>query len=443
MYQFNLIDVVGLTINAPIVFLLLQYLLKERKDAKFKKYFTNAIIVKFIALFCHYFYHYFLFKGGDTFAYYDAIVEVTQAFFLDPTSVFVSLFVSPDNYSPSISTLIHHYFYYGDEEALTIKIGFIFSWLSFGSYFSIGLWYSAFALWGLWKLFITFNQLYPTYHKYNALICLFFPSTVFWSSAISKDALTMGGVGLFTWTFYEIFIRRSPTLSKIITFLLAFHIVSVIKGYIIVAFLPGCLVWGVMSYQNTVKNKSLQQLLKIVLILFVPLIVGGAFFLLKNSPLFLEYTSPEVLEKANVYYKYLSDASLAASAYSIGDFDPSIVGLLKIIPAAINVTLFRPYPFEIKNAAMVIASLESTATLLITIYLVFKIGLFNTFSFIRKDVFLLFAFLFVMIFSIAVGITSGNFGSLMRYKIPMLPFYFLLLTVLFFKTKENRKPRKI
>ncbi|MBK7764574.1 MAG: hypothetical protein IPI46_14800 [Bacteroidetes bacterium] len=27
-----------------------------------------------------------------------------------------------------------------------------------------------------------------------------------------------------------------------------------------------------------------------------------------------------------------------------------------------------------------------------------------------------------MIFSIAVGLTSGNFGTLIRYKIPLMPF---------------------
>jgi ABC-type uncharacterized transport system permease subunit len=45
--------------------------------------------------------------------------------------------------------------------------------------------------------------------------------------------------------------------------------------------------------------------------------------------------------------------------------------------------------------------------------------------------------LFSLIFSLAVGLTSGNFGTLMRYKIPMMPFYFSALAMIY--VSESKK----
>jgi hypothetical protein len=39
-------------------------------------------------------------------------------------------------------------------------------------------------------------------------------------------------------------------------------------------------------------------------------------------------------------------------------------------------------------------------------------------------------FVFSLIFAISVGISSGNFGTLVRYKIPLMPFYLSGLYIL-------------
>jgi hypothetical protein len=44
-------------------------------------------------------------------------------------------------------------------------------------------------------------------------------------------------------------------------------------------------------------------------------------------------------------------------------------------------------------------------------------------------------FIFAVIFAIAVGASTTNFGALSRYKIPCMPFYFILLMLLYGKAK--------
>jgi hypothetical protein len=49
---------------------------------------------------------------------------------------------------------------------------------------------------------------------------------------------------------------------------------------------------------------------------------------------------------------------------------------------------------------------------------------------------------FAIIFSFAVGITTHNFGTLVRYKIPMYPFFVSGLFILLSYSKKERKSRK-
>jgi hypothetical protein len=60
---------------------------------------------------------------------------------------------------------------------------------------------------------------------------------------------------------------------------------------------------------------------------------------------------------------------------------------------------------------------------------------------------LTFCFLFSIILAIGVGTNSGNFGTLVRYKIPLMPFY---LSALFImrqpqaqKVKAQNIPRRL
>ena len=44
-------------------------------------------------------------------------------------------------------------------------------------------------------------------------------------------------------------------------------------------------------------------------------------------------------------------------------------------------------------------------------------------GFVIADTTTAYHFVFSLIFAISVGISSGNFGTLVRYKIPLMPFY--------------------
>jgi hypothetical protein len=53
---------------------------------------------------------------------------------------------------------------------------------------------------------------------------------------------------------------------------------------------------------------------------------------------------------------------------------------------------------------------------------------------IFKDPRILMCFIFAMVFAVGVGASTANFGSLSRYKIPCMPFYMIMLLLLYRNT---------
>jgi len=101
--------------------------------------------------------------------------------------------------------------------------------------------------------------------------------------------------------------------------------------------------------------------------------------------------------------------------------------MLRLAPAAVNVSLFRPYLWEIKNLLMMISSLEAFVLLILTVYVIIKATT------------VLFCLLFALSYAFAVGVSTYNFGSLVRYKIPMMPFYSIAIFYIMSYLKRERK----
>jgi hypothetical protein len=121
------------------------------------------------------------------------------------------------------------------------------------------------------------------------------------------------------------------------------------------------------------------------------------------------------------------------STYDLGEFDPGITGMLSKFPLAVNVTLFRPYPWEAKKTIVVLSALEAILFMFLTLKTLLVVGLYRTWRSIRSDPTIQFCLIFTLIFAFAVGISSYNFGTLSRYKIPCLPFFILALTLIYYK----------
>ena len=129
----------------------------------------------------------------------------------------------------------------------------------------------------------------------------------------------------------------------------------------------------------------------------------------------------------------------ADSNFKLGvDFDGSFAGLIKIAPIAIATTFFRPFIWEAHKISQFMAALESLVLMFFTLFIIFKSGLRTLIKLILSDPLIMYCFFFSIVFALFVGASTLNFGTLVRYKIPCLPFYTISLFLIYEKVKKGQ-----
>jgi hypothetical protein len=216
------------------------------------------------------------------------------------------------------------------------------------------------------------------------------------------------------------------------------YLIYVIKSYIILAFLPAALLWGVGLLSYKIKDKRLVVVARYFLYAIALaglVLVGGRL----QTELFGQYNVESVGFKSFVTRDYLYRISMEqdGSGYSLGDMDPTLLGMLEKAPEGINVTLFRPYPWEARKPIVMLSALEALFFLGFSIAVVFRNNPIRVVGRILADETLQFCLIFTLVFAFAVGISTSNFGSLSRYKIPCMPFYTAFLFIIFNPAKEE------
>jgi hypothetical protein len=215
--------------------------------------------------------------------------------------------------------------------------------------------------------------------------------------------------------------------------------IAKVKLYILLGFVPALLIWILFNYTQKIKSAPARILVKLM---FAGAVVGGFLFFLQDfADEMGKYSLENLVTTSNVTRGYIYWVSGdEGSAYSLGDFDPTIRGMLSKFPFAVNVTLFRPYLWEAKKIIVALSAIEAFLFLFLTLKVLFTIGPKKTWRTINRDPTIQFCLIFSVIFAFAVGISSYNFGALSRYKIPCMPFYALALVLIYYKNVPLKKP---
>lgn len=410
-----------------------------------KKWGTIGVIgkmsgaVAFLLIYTFYFN-----RLGDTFAYL-GLSKKLYLLILEKPNIIFEIF-SPQSTSKSIEFFqyIKEIDFYAEWDTYTVILFSTFiSFLSLGEPFATTIIFSAISFAGLWQLFLIIKRIFP-YNKNEALIsCLFVPSVIFWGSGVLKDTLVMGFLGFFLNSFFSIFQFKDYKIQKMFWLIISPVIIASIKPYIILSLIPAFLFYFLGLTAKRTKNI-------VVKFVFLPIVIfivsaTSIYGIVKIGEFFPQYSTENVLKTAEKYqtHHYAGgnrNAEGAGSGYTLGDYSSNFAGILIKVPLAINVTLFRPYLWEIRNFGMLISAFESFIFLVLSIFILIKSGLGFSINQIKRDPFLIFSTIFFLFFAFAVGFSSYNFGALARYKIPCLPFF--VFTLLFIYQKSKNEQRK-
>ena len=424
----------------PVFIFIIYFIAKKyvvgKKSVLYHKYFVPALMLRLLSaiiMACVYQYYY---NGGDTFTYFAFTQGLREIFNEDKIAFFKIAFDLKHNVFTAIYYLGEDSgFFFNPSSNLTIWISVVFSYLLFNTYILISFAFSIFCFYGCWKIFLLFCKIYPHLSKEFAIACLFLPSVCFWGTGILKDPICLGALGALTYHVYKLFFEKTKILRRILVIAICFWLLKVIKVYIVLSFMPAYSFWIIFRYKETLKNQFVKSLMSPFL--FIISVTMGVVIFIKIAQYSERYAFDNLVRTAKdtQNWIYLSSQATGGSAYSLGDVSYTPLGMLKVFPKAVNVALFRPYLWEAKKPILIPAALEGLISLFFTIRLLYKCGFTRFAKLIIGNPEVQFCLVFSVIFAFSVGFTSFNFGSLVRYKIPLMPFYYIALFILADKEK--------
>lgn len=368
----------------------------------------------------------FYYGGGDTISYYESARALVNLFYADPGS-YLRMVLGPVDWKLYYSVQSNDtgwvvgWFYEDPRSYMVVRLISPLMIIAFRSYFLTTILVSWLTYEGLWRLYLMFVRYYPDLKAQLATGVLFLPSTVFWGSGIMKDPFTLAATGLYVSYVDLVLVRRNFKWRGVVSALVAVWLLLALKPYIFMLLFPGTLYWVFNDRIKRIRN----ALVKFV---FLPIAITGLFvfslFVLQQLGSQLgKFSLDEALKTASITSEYLRSDAVGGNSFSIGAFDATWQGALgKFVPATMA-GLFRPYLWDVNNVVMLLSALENTFLLVISLRLLWRTKVIRMGYAVFHDPLVAFCLLYSLCFGFMIGLTTSNFGSLVRFKIPMLPFF--------------------
>ncbi|MBX2958860.1 MAG: hypothetical protein KF732_02785 [Flavobacteriales bacterium] len=415
------------------VFALFYIRIKKHENPEYK-YFLWALSAKlfggiFFALFSIYYY-----KGGDTFFYFNA-AEGWVNYIIDNPLDNLKMLLSSEQLIDDYS-FEHNYIYRANDVFTMAYNTILLTFIGLNSYLLTSILFAFTSFLGLWFGYSNLSKLYPNISKYLLIGFFFVPTAILWSSGILKDTVTQGIIGWLIYTVSNLFIFNRKKILSILILVIGAYILFKLKPYILYVLIPCFFIWIQSSSKELIKGSFIRIIILPILLVF--LLISGYFLTLSFSESAGKYNLENIdktLEGFQGWHTYLAETQ-DQSGYTLGDMDFTPLGMLSIAPAALNVTFFRPYLWEVRNLPTLLGAFEGLVLFIFFLYLVIKLRL-RLFILLFKSKEAFFMMLFAIIFGVVVGISSYNFGALSRYKIPAEMFFITSLIIVYYKSKEQ------
>lgn len=416
------------------------YARKKKEENPIYNYFMLGLLAKIVGGLGLAFVYTIYYPGGDTTEYFRNVIAVQRLAIIDFDSFWHVMTEPPTN---------SHLYYFNNETGYAVysrdpkawavvKLAFFIVAASLQSFLVTTVLCATISFAGIWRLFKVFATEFPDLKKEMAISFLFIPSVFFWGSGLLKDTFTLSALGFFFSSLYNILVRKEKVFGSIIVLFIAGYVITAIKPYILVGLFPAMILWLVQLNVGKINAKTL----RVLAIPFVMLVgIGFAYLIMQfMGDSLAEYQVDSILEKAKVTQRDLKSDYYQGNSFDIGEFDSTLPSILGKFPIATFSAIFRPLIIESNNLVMFFSGLENLILLIFAIRVLILVRFLGIFRFFFRNHLLTFSLFFSIFFAYSVGLSTSNFGSLVRYKIPCIPYFVASMYLIrHLKLKENEK----
>jgi 4-amino-4-deoxy-L-arabinose transferase-like glycosyltransferase len=268
--------------------------------------------------------------------------------------------------------------------------------------------FATLSFWGQYLLFRAFCIAFPGgRHKVAALFMFCFPSIVFWTSTIGKDAVILFFIGACCYGFAKMKERTDPI--ALVTVLVSLGGVMLVRPHV-AAMLATAFAYAYLLSRN--RTGLLGMAAKIVGIALLLLV---SVYLVAQARTFLDLG--DIGQTVSVLTRVGDLNQFGGSAFGSSTF------LYRLVAAPF--LLFRPFPWEVRSPQAAIAGIEALGLVIF----VWRRREFVR-SFLRtwrENAFVLFSWVYILEFSLVFAGAITNFGTLARQRVMLLPMALMVI----------------
>lgn len=383
----------------------------HRQPDPLKKFYLPALALKLISGVGLGFTYMYYYKAGDTLSFWQDGVGLAGALMDRPGDAF--LFLWDESLVPDLQQQFSHQ---GPRSLFFTKICGLLALVSGGNYWVMGAWLSLAAFAASWVLFVRLCRFFPGLKAANALVILFFPSVVFWSSGLIKESLGLAALYLMI-AIVLAAVRRDPMgVRELVVFSVALWVGWNLKYYWLGIFLPVAVPVVFVAWLVRWKKDLAGYDLGLWLILFLACTAAAT----NVHPNFYVSRFLEVIYQNNLEFTRLSEPPRLAQYY---DLEPEIISVMMNAPAALIAGLFRPFFWEAFNVLSGVAAIENFVIVVLALQALPAIGkVFRA----EHRVLILAGLTYALLLVVFLALSTPNFGTLSRYRIGALPILLLI-----------------
>jgi hypothetical protein len=281
--------------------------------------------------------------------------------------------------------------------------------------------YSWVAFWGCLLCVRGAQRAFPELDRRRYLyLVMFWPSLLFWPSAIGKDAIVVGFLGLATYGACRLLAPR-PALVGAPLFALGVAGMMLIRSHVAlmaVLALGVAIAFTLLGGQRTSDARGRGRLVRVgALVVMVLLAIAAS----SRTTQFFTDKAGEATSSVEALEYTKQQTQQGGSA-----FEPIIVRTPVQIPAATASVLFRPFPWEANTVGGLISAGEAALVLALFVLSWKRLRRWPGSAW-RRPI-LIYASVYCLMFVVAFS-SIGNAGILARQRSQMLPLLFVAFAV--------------
>lgn len=342
----------------------------------------------------------------DTFKFYEDAKVLVSHFGESPTEVMSLLIGIYNHNAPEYVNIFqdtHHWFRpydYGgfNDNQLIIRLNVLIWPLTMGFYPLHIVFFTTLRYLGLLFMYKVLSS-YVNHSKILFAGFMLLPSLWFWSSGVMKEPILLFGMGLFLWSFHQLWNFRSS--KYLIFFIFSFTLLVMVKSYVLICLLPALLYLLLQRHLKKVKAVGLTILI----------VATGIVFLHEVTPKNSLLTKVSTKQRD---FKNVAELSDAGSAFSTFTLTNNYYSFIYHLPEALFNGTVRPIPNKKNGLLSLVSGIEGWILLL---FLVLPTLNWRVLTPAQQNLWLA-ALLFAFFLYLIIGYTTVVSGEIVRYRIP-------------------------